>query len=709
MPLYGSANSVYWPKNNESTAFWVSEDDLLDRRTKEPATYAEFREAYKYTSLQDAKRQIRLITVENERTQMRYSRRFFGDNAKRPRYSPVHDKSVLRCSLRVVNIYNTGPCTEQYHALSYVWGNPKQQLPILVDGRVKAIPRRLRFALEDLFNEMLMGRIEKLPVWADAISIDQSSAQEKSDQIPLMGAIYTRASRVIAVPGYEEREERFNPYWTHPYKLVENFRQLCDPSMQIDRQHFPNSDAPFDRQGMSLSDIQKAFLDNELPSDEDLKETSFGLFRFVFEMNWWRRAWIRQELSLCDAHRAIVLYEGGSVTWQTLVNTTRWLDRVEEVFGFNSFLHLLHLVDEDEQQTYVEFATALEAIKHFRDSSMRAEVDSSRSLASILYYTYIHIPYIAEAPETQSIGAGLQVDHIYALLALATGEVGTNITPDYALSTLQVFRQVTIDTLRKHGGWTFQCMGVKPGSQNHDDEWPSWVIPWGLQEHRRPFQVRGTSAENPKNRSLYYASGPKSRVPGTSLNFEINDDSILLSGIKVGTVVEARSVIPPSLRSSPDYNMEWIQQFDLHVEEMCATYGIDSDCKWRLPIANQEESPNALQPLGCATSRMRDAYNSLLKSSSMNDPECVEYVRTMTAIFGDERMQVFVLNSGRLGIGGSFTNHDAIYIIEGAPMPIILRPSQRSHYRFIGEVYVQGIMDGEIVNERTERETVVID
>ena len=42
-------------------------------------------------------------------------------------------------------------------------------------------------------------------------------------------------------------------------------------------------------------------------------------------------------------------------------------------------------------------------------------------------------------------------------------------------------------------------------------------------------------------------------------------------------------------------------------------------------------------------------------------------------------------------------------------MPVVLRPLRNGHYKFIGEAYVRGATDGELVSGSTEGETVVID
>jgi hypothetical protein len=66
------------------------------------------------------------------------------------------------------------------------WGDRYDQLPVLIDhedggSQIEAIPRNLRFALEDVLYTMENGVIERLLLWADAISIDQANIWGKNE------------------------------------------------------------------------------------------------------------------------------------------------------------------------------------------------------------------------------------------------------------------------------------------------------------------------------------------------------------------------------------------------------------------------------------------------------------------------------------------------------------------------------------------------
>ena len=80
----------------------------------------------------------------------------------------------------------------QYTALSYVWGDAIDRVPFNLDDHEVLITRNLAFALQALqLND------QPFVLWIDAICINQSNPQEKSEQVLRMRDIYASASLVI--------------------------------------------------------------------------------------------------------------------------------------------------------------------------------------------------------------------------------------------------------------------------------------------------------------------------------------------------------------------------------------------------------------------------------------------------------------------------------------------------------------------------------
>ncbi|KAK1454398.1 hypothetical protein CCUS01_10517 [Colletotrichum cuscutae] len=82
-----------------------------------------------------------------------------------------------------------------YTALSYVWGSPSDTLAIYVDNHVFHATRNLHSALQHI--RLFLKPSQIIPLWIDAISINQADTVERSQQVSHMREIYTSADLVL--------------------------------------------------------------------------------------------------------------------------------------------------------------------------------------------------------------------------------------------------------------------------------------------------------------------------------------------------------------------------------------------------------------------------------------------------------------------------------------------------------------------------------
>ncbi|KAH7061022.1 heterokaryon incompatibility protein-domain-containing protein, partial [Paraphoma chrysanthemicola] len=114
------------------------------------------------------------------------------DSIRLLRLIPNRNKSaIIECELLNCSL-EPGKGTHLYEALSYVWGNPIEIVPIFIDGRILSVTTNLYAALLRLRDRDIART-----VWIDAICIDQANQEEKERQIQSMAKIYGHASRVI--------------------------------------------------------------------------------------------------------------------------------------------------------------------------------------------------------------------------------------------------------------------------------------------------------------------------------------------------------------------------------------------------------------------------------------------------------------------------------------------------------------------------------
>ncbi|KIM94185.1 hypothetical protein OIDMADRAFT_63372, partial [Oidiodendron maius Zn] len=95
--------------------------------------------------------------------------------------------SDIQCTIRDANLYKR----PQYKALSYVWGDPKDTLPILVNEKQYYVTTNCRAALRRL------RQLGETTLWVDVICVNQVDIADKSRHIPLMGNIYSSAKEVF--------------------------------------------------------------------------------------------------------------------------------------------------------------------------------------------------------------------------------------------------------------------------------------------------------------------------------------------------------------------------------------------------------------------------------------------------------------------------------------------------------------------------------
>ena len=144
-----------------------------------------------------------------------------------------------------------------YHALSYVWGNFEKADSIDLNSERFCVTRNQAEALRRLRNtdhETIM--------WIDALCINQTDDKEKSTQVPLMGLVYEKAESVIAFLG--EHDE------TSP--ILFKFLRYLE----------------------GTGDMKRVL--GALNSDE--RDTIIPALHTFLHREYWKRAWIVQELIL---------------------------------------------------------------------------------------------------------------------------------------------------------------------------------------------------------------------------------------------------------------------------------------------------------------------------------------------------------------------------------------------------------------------------
>lgn len=97
-------------------------------------------------------------------------------------------EAPLTCSLRIASLDDE----PDYNAVSYCWGGQSASVDITCNESRLTITQNLSDALRRFRQSE-----KTISIWADAICVNQADMQDKSQQVPLMGRIYSQAREVL--------------------------------------------------------------------------------------------------------------------------------------------------------------------------------------------------------------------------------------------------------------------------------------------------------------------------------------------------------------------------------------------------------------------------------------------------------------------------------------------------------------------------------
>ncbi|KAI1123860.1 heterokaryon incompatibility protein-domain-containing protein [Nemania abortiva] len=213
-------------------------------------------------------------------------RRLQGSLIRTLRLLPGSPQDPIRCILREVDLTRQNRSLN-YQALSYVWGDPADTIPILVNGHEFHATRNLNDALRQLCQAR--KEFYEQEIWVDAVCINQEDLDEKSKQVPRMADIYSMANRVVIWLGCNSLEEE------------DVFRRGFECRSKLHELYVRNIAST----GTSFHDWSYEETHPEL--DEAEKET-MDIWPLMSRRPWFTRIWTVQEF--CLAGDSSIFYAG---------------------------------------------------------------------------------------------------------------------------------------------------------------------------------------------------------------------------------------------------------------------------------------------------------------------------------------------------------------------------------------------------------------
>jgi len=593
----------------------------------------------------------------------------------------------------------------KFYAISYVWGDPAITLPIIIDGEPLEITQNLCDGLR-----RLRKADEALIIFADAACINQLDLSERSQQVQLMGEIYSFAEEVLIWLGYGNDKQALAGLpdiidWTGD----ERDDEIVDAYFKRSKYQ----EAGIEHQNKA-EDVLGLFVYLRIRAmDKHLADTPFftvdndrlcpqeGWQAVIRAMNtfsanpWWSRIWAVQETVL--ARRATVIYHNFTFPWKSLIKAVH----SSKEHDFACCRSLRSSLPLDDNVTTDELLYAVySGAAPLQDSKQRGEKLSLRQVMRRVN--------LLEATDIR--------DKVFGVLGLVTDWQGLHpIIPDYSLPPEEVFAQAIVRDIQGTRTLT-ALMGTTmsgiPGL-------PSWVI-----EVSPKTTARYIAALSRISRSALYSSAgwttSHAERRGAILIIDALEPAQAISELgprlyeadsKPQDIVHAIATCYRMIETAKERDRE--DSTTLTSEE--ALWRTLTGDSWRTLQLN-EADPSKHTPEISKRQRFGNTNVARLGKNLQNwyQTRATSPVAPSTLYGGDlsdDRFfyeawfessfhrNFFITTDGHMGVGPlEMLPGDSVAILLGGNIPFCLREvpeAPKGHYTLVGDTYVHGLMDGE--------------
>lgn len=669
---------------------------------------------YQYKPLNKEKKEIRVLLVPKRYLNQIFEIEMADGRVVKRTITPEQDNMALVCATQILSLDDMPPDTK-FEALSYTWGSSTPSYPLYIldhdmdleeDLAEMRISPNLNSALRHIVVEDDEKKLEKDPIlflWVDAICIDQRNNEEKAWQVDMMYEIYQRASRVIVWLGPGDKSSNLAMEVLMGMRRVSQtlkpFREKAHaenfPDSVVDMRQIPESVVKeLHPDDLELAAAFGLMFKQQISGGEWVRPFPIDDVAALFERPYWSRIWILQEFAaandivvVCGMKRAKEeCFRTFMTTWDSQMSEMVLLPRGIDHRPWAVVMTRQDLrVGEAIRQKLADPDTDDETKTQMREFFAKPENQIyARNLRMLLQEAWK-----AELEATNPL------DHIYALLNLASDHEDLGIEVDYTVSPIELYTKVA-RALYAKGDLALMayCNGVQTN-------FPSWVPNFTGEQGWIPLRElcghawRGTSA--------FDASKGRQAVIAFE---ECNSRVLKIRGISVDTLVfvdvqRAGIGVNDVTPSNRKHMVHWLRQAFGYLSNIeCEAYPnakARKEAVWKTPILDHFRLGQGTERAGAEAEKGYDAL--LSEERETQEPASIRladiyFSQMMSASNGT---RPFRTNKGYIGLGpASAEEGDLVVVILGCEVPFLLRKEDGGNYRLIGEAYVHGIMFGEL-------------
>ncbi|KAK3949100.1 heterokaryon incompatibility protein-domain-containing protein [Pseudoneurospora amorphoporcata] len=596
----------------------------------------------------------------------------------------VTGRALVSCFTVIQQLDNSQP----FRGLSYVWGNEKDSLPIILNNRVIHVTRNLATALKHIEHDRVRWGVRVF--WIDAICINQRNNTEKSHQVQMMGDIYRRATRVFSWLGRPTRLTHSLLNWIP--KLIQDF-ELAYKSKHPDEDFYWDvhnfNYLPADRRVTFAIYLHRTFI---------AENGRYKHIRLLIEFaricvnQYWKRVWILQEIANCNSVRIFLgchfialryIYQFSSIIESARQHIMELRSRNKPLANGQSPLRLYPRKFEFIWKDAFWTPQPKKAI------GLVAGLARGERLSVLLSKTIAQLSGGLHS-EQSNFQSSRPEDMVFALLGLADDVLDLELVADYSKGVRDVYIETASSILRR-----CEYLQVLSYCQfpRRIGGLPSWVPDWSM------------------------------ILPAWPLCDLSDHLDLTIPGVFVDTI---QSALQYQYQHEDPSGAGMVEQMHRFITSALDFIHQQTESGTSERYADGERAFEVLYHVSLSPASMSSAKHDSEFQQFVQDcqalarwkytSDCPDHIYSLIHRLENGWLwgrRVFATARGSIGIGPEYVQEgDVVVILHGGKIPFLLRPvkdGRQGHYELMGETYMYGMMEGQFMrtNPPTQEFTLV--